>query len=255
VRIAVIVNADDLGMSEHVNDAVFGLMTASLITSGTIMANAPAVRSAVTSAQRFPSCSFGVHLNLTQFEPLTGGAGAKLLVDQTGRMSRAIESAPLSVARMSAIYEEMCAQVERLVSWGMTISHFDSHNHVHTKPLFFLPLKAVQRRFAVRVVRISKNFYSAEEPCPPALYRKKHAYNWALRHLYRTTTTQAFAELTTFCSATRQQQLAYESVELMVHPGAATAESETRQLQSRWFDTSGLPIELLNYSEFAWRRR
>jgi hypothetical protein len=83
--IAVIVNADDLGMSREVNDAIFELMSRGRISSATILANAPATRDAARRAQAFPRCSFGVHLNLTQFEPLTGGPGRGCSSTHAGR--------------------------------------------------------------------------------------------------------------------------------------------------------------------------
>ena len=92
--IAIIVNADDLGMSAAVNEATFDLMSRGRISSATLLANAPAAREAACRAAAFPDCSFGVHLNVTQFEPLTKGSGARLLVDERGQMTRANETAP-----------------------------------------------------------------------------------------------------------------------------------------------------------------
>ena len=145
--LAIIVNADDLGMSREVNEATFDLIARGRISSATIMANAPATREAARHVERFPWCSFGVHLNLTQFEPLTAGPGARLLVDEQGQMSRANERARPGVERLRAIYHELCAQIERIASLGVRITHLDSHNHVHTRsPLVFPALKEVQRR-------------------------------------------------------------------------------------------------------------
>ena len=44
--IAIIVNADDLGMSAAVNEATFDLMSRGRISSATLLANAPAAREA-----------------------------------------------------------------------------------------------------------------------------------------------------------------------------------------------------------------
>jgi chitin disaccharide deacetylase len=237
VSVGVIVNADDLGMSVDVNEIAFALMKKGRITSATILANAPATHHAVGCASRFPAISFGVHLNLTQFEPLTGGAGARLLVDGRGEMTRANEAARPTPARLRAVYEELSAQVERLAALGVRISHFDSHNHVHTRPWLFPVLKQLQRRFGVRRVRLSKNLYAADAPCPVALRWKKRAYNWALRSVYRTRTTDAFTELLTYCrgpAGPRDGRSALRSIELMVHPGAPYAAEETAILENGW---------------------
>lgn len=249
--VAIIVNADDLGISREVNDATFDLMSRGRITSATIIANAPATREVASRVARLPRCSFGVHLNLTQFEPLTGSAGARLLVNKRGQMSRANEAARPSRARLRAIYEELCAQIERVASLGVRISHVDSHNHVHTRPFLFSALKQVQRRYRIRKVRLSKNFYSIDQLCPADLLWKKRAYNWALKSIYRTRTTDAFTEFLTYCRADTQGRMAAGCTELMVHPGAAYAAEETATLESDWIARTGLPVQLISYAQLA----
>ena len=249
--VAVIINADDLGISQQVNEAAFDLMSKGRISSATIMANAPASRDAARHLSRFSTCSFGVHLNVTQFEPLTGGPGARLLVDQRGQMSRANETARPSATRLRAVYQELCAQVERVASMGVRISHLDSHNHVHTRPVYFPVVKALQRRYRIGRARLSKNFYAADLPCPAALVVKKHAYNWALKSLYATRTTDAFTEFLTYYGADRARQCSIGCIELMVHPGAADAEAETAIVASDWTARTGLPVQLISYAQLT----
>src|SRR6478672_9643326 len=167
--IAVIVNADDLGLSRKVNETTFNLISKGRISSATIMANAPRTSEAARQAAKFPACSFGVHLNVTQFEPLTAGPDARLLIDEGGQMTRANETTRPSCERLRAVYQELCAQIEHVASLGVSISHLDSHNHVHTRPFLFPALKEAQRRYNIRRVRLTKNFYSSDQPCPPGL--------------------------------------------------------------------------------------
>lgn len=68
--IQIIVNADDLGLSAEVNEAIFRAMEAGVITSATMLSNGSAVIPAARILHRFPNCSFGVHLNLTEFRRL-----------------------------------------------------------------------------------------------------------------------------------------------------------------------------------------
>ena len=68
----VIINADDFGLNGNVNDSILELISRRRITSATLISNAPAVEHAIKMIRRNGHhCSFGVHLNLTQFEPLT----------------------------------------------------------------------------------------------------------------------------------------------------------------------------------------
>jgi predicted glycoside hydrolase/deacetylase ChbG (UPF0249 family) len=248
-NVAVIVNADDLGMSHEVNDATFKLMSRGRISSATIMANAPATRDAARFALHFPTCSFGVHLNLTQFEPLTAGPGARLLVDDRGCLSRANERVWPGRKRLRAMYEELCAQVERVASLGVCITHLDSHHHVHTRPHLLPILNEVQKRYRIAAVRLTKNFYSADQPCPARLRWKKHAYNWALRLMCARQTTDAFTEFLTYHRADAERKRSIRQIELMVHPGAPGSAEESTILASDWTTRSEVPMELISYAE------
>ena len=247
--VRAIVNADDLGMSDLVNDAIFELMAQGRVTSATVLANAPAFGGAARRIEQFPRCSFGVHLNLTQFEPLTRARRPHPLVDDRGQMSRAIERATPSPAVLRAAYEELCAQVERVAAAGIAITHVDSHHHVHTRPQFFPVLKAVQRRYGIRAARLSKNLYAPEQPCPPLLMWGKRAFNAALRGLYRTRTTDAFTELETYTKLSPGEKRRVRSIELMVHPGASYAAGETTILQSDWLTREVPGLALVSYRD------
>jgi chitin disaccharide deacetylase len=242
----VIINADDLGMSEAVNAAIFDLMSQRRVTSATLMANGPAFKQAAACTRHFPRCSFGIHLNLTQFAPLTSAA---ILTGPDGMMSRNIERQRFGPKMLAACYRELCAQVDRVASAGVEISHFDSHNHVHTKPQLLPVIKALQSRYRIRKVRISKNIYTGAQPVSPVLARMKTAYNWALRHYFATRTTDGFTELLSYHAESSRREIRCRSVELMVHPGASYSTEEVAVLQSDWLAASGLDTRLISYAE------
>ena len=245
----VVVNADDLGISDEVNSAIFDLMAKRRLLSATVLANGPAFEVAAAQTKALPHCSFGVHLNLTQFEPLTNGEASRLLVNDDGVMSRMIEQTPVNRSRLRAMYDEWCAQIDRVAAAGIPISHVDSHNHVHTKPALFPVLKSLQRRYRIRQVRLSKNLYTADQPCSRALLLKKRLYNAALRSIYRTHTTDAFTEFETFTRLSPSATAECRTIELMVHPGASYAGLETNLLQSDWLNDPARPRILINYHQ------
>jgi predicted glycoside hydrolase/deacetylase ChbG (UPF0249 family) len=246
--VTVIINADDFAMNQLETEATCQGMDKGRITSATIMANGAALPQALQYARGASECSFGVHLNLTQGAPIAGGSGARLLVDHTGRMTRqSFMAIRPTRAFLRAIYEEWCGQVNLVVSSGVSISHFDSHNHIHTIPFLFPVLKAVQKRFGIRRVRISKNIYSKAEPCAPLLRIKKLGYNFALRNIYSTRTTSGFTDLTTFCEVARQGRVGYKTVELMIHPKSKGGEAEDALLYSDWEGALQFPIVKTHY--------
>ena len=55
----LIVNADDLGATVPVNDAIFSLMDRGLVTSATILANGVAFRDAAARLKNYPAAHSG----------------------------------------------------------------------------------------------------------------------------------------------------------------------------------------------------
>ena len=245
----VIINADDLGCSVACNDVIFDLMDRGRITSATIMANCAASSDALTRAVRFRHCSFGVHLNATAFQPLRSDPALAPLMDGNGQFSRKRLPARLNPTTRRALLAEFCAQVDRILEAGITISHLDSHHHVHNLPAMFPVLKAVQRRYNIRKVRITQNLYAPGHRIGIRRYLQKTAYNWALRNFYRTTTTDGFTDLRTFCKLLKAQPLSLQTVELMVHPGPAAYEQETALLASAWSDELRCPVQKISYHQ------
>src|SRR5690348_13237242 len=82
----VIINADDLGISSEVNAATFELMSQGRVTSATLMANGSAVEAAARCTKDFRHCSFGVHLNVDEFRPLTTHPGLQPILDADRRL-------------------------------------------------------------------------------------------------------------------------------------------------------------------------
>jgi len=148
-----------------------------------------------------------------------------------------------------ALLAEFCAQVDRILEAGILISHLDSHHHVHNLPALFPVLKAVQRRYNIRKVRITQNLYAPGHRIGVRRYLQKKAYNWALRNLYRTRTTDGFTDLRTFYRLLKTQPLALRTVELMVHPGPSAYEQETDLLASAWSDELLCPVQKINYHQ------
>jgi chitin disaccharide deacetylase len=246
----VIVNADDLGISPAVNDAVFDLMSRRKITSATLLANGAAAEAAARRVSQFPHCSFGVHLNLTEFRPLTDSPALAPLLGSEGTFEgKAIRAVKLSRRLRDAVFEEWSAQVARVRDWGVPISHFDSHHHVHTVAGLFGVLKRLQRRFGVRRVRLTMNLYPPVLPASRKLLISKALWNFALRRWHRTRTTDGFTSLGGFDAwVAAWGRPAGRSVELMVHPGgAAMFDIENRLLEEDWRGRLPFPTELVSY--------
>jgi predicted glycoside hydrolase/deacetylase ChbG (UPF0249 family) len=135
---------------------------------------------------------------------------------------------------------------------GVRISHIDSHHHVHTTAFLFPVIKAIQRRYGIRKIRLSKNIYDDEAPCMAALRVKKVLYNRALR--LGGETTEGFTDLVSFCNAARKHRISHRTIELMVHPGAPKSAREAALLASDWEDTLPFPVQRLSYNDLFRKR-
>jgi predicted glycoside hydrolase/deacetylase ChbG (UPF0249 family) len=246
-----IINADDLGLSTAVNEAIFDLMERGHITSSSLLANSPAAEEAVVEARRRKNGSFGVHLNVTEFRPLTRNAALSPILDSSGCFAgNSIRSTPITSQLREAIFQEWSAQIERLRAMGLSLSHIDSHHHVHTIPGLFFVLKRVQRRFGIRKVRISKNIYPTRAKASRSLLLRKRLWNTALRQYYPTITTGGFTSLADFFDAAQHQKIYHSSVELMVHPGGPGYREETDLLMTPWRECLPFQITLIDFGNF-----
>ena len=247
----VIINADDLGASEIVNDAVFRLMDEKRLTSATLMANGPCIEEAVKKMSLFPACSFGIHLNISEHRPLTKQKALQVLLDENGcfRKDDSIRKIKINASLLQAVFDEFSAQVENLISFGVVISHIDSHQHVHTIPEIFYVLKKLQKKYGIRKARISRNIYTGDMEIPYSLSVRKKLYNFMLRKYYGTETTSGFTDFLTFCENCKVKGIKHESVELMVHPGLKDYEKETALLYTDWQNDLPYAVKLINYNE------
>jgi chitin disaccharide deacetylase len=247
----IIVNADDLGIGTDVNDAVFALMAKGKITSATILANGPALADALLQIPNFPQCSFGVHLNLTQFTAMTADSnpGLKSILNTDGTFRGNIREVSISRDLRRAIYVEWSAQIETLRSAGVKLSHIDSHHHVHTIPALFTVLKRIQKRFGIRKVRISMNLYPAGHRAPRSLLLKKALWNLALAYFYRTITTAGFGSSVVLKDLVNSGRPRCKSIELMTHPGNTVSASEVSALNDGWLNNLNFPFQLVSYDK------
>ena len=67
----VIINADDFGLAQGVNEGIIKAHQEGVLTSATLMANMPGFDQAVEMARANPELGVGVHLNILRGWPLS----------------------------------------------------------------------------------------------------------------------------------------------------------------------------------------
>lgn len=247
----IIINCDDLGMSQQVNEAIFDLMRAGRATSATMMMNGPALKDAAVRLGEFRNCSFGVHLNATEFAPLTSEPGLQPLLKENGEFAGNLRAVSMTAKMGNALLTEWSAQVERALALDVPVSHLDSHHHVHTHPSVFALLKRVQQRFGIRKVRLSRNVYGLAESVPARLRATKLLWNLALRYYLPAITTNRFAAFATFYDRLEAGERWSGSIELMVYPGGEESAAETALLWGDWKNRLAPDAKLISYNELS----
>jgi predicted glycoside hydrolase/deacetylase ChbG (UPF0249 family) len=246
----VIVNADDLGISTEVNETIFELMDLGRVTSATLLMNGPAIEEALTGLKTHASCTFGVHLNITQFRPLTSSDRLGDLLNEQGELANnRVRTIPLDGPLCDAIYHEWATQIQKALAGGVNISHLDSHHHTHTVPRLFGVLKRLQRDFRIDCVRLSRNLYGSQSPISLKKRLLKRAWNFALRHYIRTRTTWGFTSFMEFYELACSNRALGTTIEAMVHPGHPGYAAETSLLRGPWTETLLRPVRLISYWE------
>jgi predicted glycoside hydrolase/deacetylase ChbG (UPF0249 family) len=126
VRRRLIVNADDFGFTSDVNEGIVEAHREGILTATTIMANGNAFEHAVSLGRQTPSLDIGCHLVLVQ---------GRSVADPSRELPASIpELARLLFQRKIPVYEELLAQVRKIVRTGIRPTHLDTHKHTHLFP-------------------------------------------------------------------------------------------------------------------------
>jgi hopanoid biosynthesis associated protein HpnK len=154
----LIVNADDFGFTSGVNRAIIEAYTRGVVTSTTLMANGQAFTEAALLATANPGLSAGCHVVLIDGRPILEPAQLPSLTrlgDARFRDGLKTFAARAIAGRMSReeIRAEASAQIRKIQSAGITVSHFDTHKHTHLFPKILRPLLEAASACGVRAVR------------------------------------------------------------------------------------------------------
>lgn len=167
----VIINADDFGLSQAVNEAVFDAAENGILSSATIMANMPGFDEAVRGALRLKTLGVGVHLNLLRGKAIANPACIGSLVDKNGNLpGSALALAKLILMgklRPEHVEAEMCAQIEKVKQHGITPTHVDSEKHMHLAfPMIGAAACRAANAFGIPAIRVAREWRMRPDGVP-----------------------------------------------------------------------------------------
>lgn len=275
----LIVNADDLGISDDVNRVIEDCICRGLISSSTLMANAPAFEKGVEIAKKYPQISVGVHLNIIEFAPLTQPDVFRRhgIVGEGGNfIDGAIFVVDIDEELQRAVFAEWDAQIVKAKQVGITPTHIDSHQHTHMIPALQEVLCQILEKHGIKKVRrktipsirlmlrerkqphvVLDKSNAVQPPKRNVIYRRFHLFvvkyegvRWNCRMRRRYMMTDQFFPYQSFFLNRDVLCLGGESstIELMCHPGHESFQLETENLidKQAWKERG---YKLITYQE------
>jgi len=154
----LIVNADDFGLTEGVNRGIVEAHRNGIVTSTTLMATGAAFSSAVALAKQTRGLGVGIHLNLTEGEPVLDGREIPSLVQEgvfAGGLAQLSKGVVTGKVKLREVEAEMRAQIEKVLAAAIQPTHLDGHKHVHMLPRVFSIVIRLARDYGMAGVRCS----------------------------------------------------------------------------------------------------
>ncbi len=176
----LIVNADDFGRSDSINQAVIRAHQEGILTTASLMVNEPSAAAAVELARRNPRLGVGLHLVLSHGRAALPTEKIPGLVNLRGEFSNAPVAAGLRYFFRPGLREqlrtEIRAQFERFRATGLPLDHMNGHLHFHLHPAVFPLVLELADEFGVRRMRLTREPFWMDMPLASGrrLYRASH---------------------------------------------------------------------------------
>jgi hopanoid biosynthesis associated protein HpnK len=154
----LIVHGDDFGLSEKVNEGILQAYRHGILTSTSIMANGAAFEHAINICQSTPTLDVGIHLTLVEEKPLLEAENVPTLLNIKGKFhhhamvfAKRYLSGKISPGE---VYRELETQINSVINQGISLSHIDSHQHLHMLPQIWCIAIALAKKYHIPAIRV-----------------------------------------------------------------------------------------------------
>ena len=214
----IIINADDFGMSHEVNLGIVEGFKLGILQRTTLVVNMPFADEAVQLASENSFFDkVGLHLNLTEGISLTENIRhISWLCNENGFTGLIIPYLrrhwKLTHQEHTFVHEEMKAQFDKYVSYGLSLRHVDSHHHVHNEYAICRMLCDLAAEYRFRSMRIARDLM----PLNSWKQRLKSVYKAWINHCIRAhfSSSDHFGSYEDYLHYFKGEG----SVEIMLHP-------------------------------------
>ena len=221
----MIINADDFGYSESVNNAIAECFEKGIINRTTIMVNMPEAENAAKLAREKGFFeNVGLHINLTEGKALSKKCAMSDLCDENGFFKGTFHipfksRIYLPQKIQKAIYAETEAQIKKYLDMGFTLKHADSHNYTHAYLSVYSQVKKLLKKYNFKSIRISRNIPEGDFSLPFKLY--KGIFNSLVKYLKtngkKISSTKYFGSVQDFENSENKDKIKHD-IEFMTHP-------------------------------------
>lgn len=174
----LVVNADDLGWSEGVNQAVFELHDAGIVTSASLMIGGEAAWRAVDRIASHRGLAVGLHVAAVAAPALLEKRRIPTLVNEQGWFDGDCVRAGLRYTLHPAVRPQLAMELEaqfaQFHATRLEWSHVDSHRHFSLTPVVFREVLRLARTYHPAAFRIPLDDYASfrqQFPDEAARYR------------------------------------------------------------------------------------
>jgi len=213
----IIINADDFGKSREITAAILSAIEQKLCLDTTLLVNFEDAEYAANLAiENQIKENIGIHLNLTEGIPLTENIKKEKRfcnVEGLFHYNKNARIIHLSSSEKNAVYKELTSQIQKYKSFGIPISHADSHNHVHEEPGLLFLVTHIVKENKIPFLRLTNNI--GPTSFTNKLYR--NTYNSVLR-FKQLNGTDYFGNTTEYINF-RKHTTPNSITEIMIHPG------------------------------------
>src|SRR5437773_6778736 len=154
----LIITADDFGRDIAINEAVEAASRDGILTCASLMVAAPAAADAVARARRLPGLRVGLHVVLTDGNPILPPGEVRGLVGADGRFDDNQIRAGLRYFLMPGVRRllaaEIRAQFEAFRATGLALDHVNAHQQMHLHPTVVRRAVEIGRSYGLRAVRL-----------------------------------------------------------------------------------------------------
>ena len=232
----LIINADDLGFSLGVNEAILLANTQGFLSHASLMANAQYFDHAVTEIiPKAKDLKVGVHVNLTCAKALH----KENVLTENGFLNNTFVKLLFrrkTKAVLNSLEKEIELQILKIKNAGIAISHIDGHEHVHIIPSINKMVRRLAKKYDIgRIREINEGVFESWK-----FNGKTASFANVIKLLLlqflslfnENSGKIGFYSMLNTCEINGsnlfqflQKSNSYETVEVMLHPGLANLDS------------------------------